>query len=242
MRIAFSGAACTGKTTTINAFLEQWPNYKLIKSDYRSVIKKTKKHSKNATAKSQKEILDILIKESAPYTFHDKVCYDRCALDNLVYTLWSHGKEIKGFNDSFVAQTIESVKEAMKTLDIIFVFTRDLMPDVVEEDGVRETDPTYIKETDNIFKAILKQAQLDIAKSPFFPKDNSPAVIDIHGTTQERLALISLYVTPDGGAYGEEQSILNIDELSEMGKLVEEQKEQLFSEKKQKLGILDFNK
>jgi hypothetical protein len=242
MRIAFSGAACTGKTTTLNAFLQQWPQYTLIKSDYRQIIKKSGKHSKKATTKSQKEILDVLVKESSAFTFHDKVCYDRCALDNLVYTLWSHGKEVRGFNDKFVAETIAGVKEAMKSIDVIFVFTRDLMPDEVESDGVRETDPAFVGETDNIFKAILKQAQLDIGKSPFFPKDNSPAVIDIHGTTEERLAQISLYVTPEGGAYGEEQSILNIDEMAKMNSLISDQKEELISEKKQKFGILDFNK
>lgn len=242
MRIAFSGAACTGKTTTLNAFLEKWPQYTLVKSDYRKIVKKSGKHSKKATSKSQKEILDILVKESLPYSFHDKVCYDRCALDNLVYTLWSHGKEVRGFSDKFVAQTIAGVKEAMKSLDIIFVFTRELMPSEIESDGIRETDPQFVTETDNIFKAILKQAQLDIGKSPFFPKDNSPAVIDIHGTTDERLAQIGLYVTPDGGAYGEEQSILNIDEMAEMNSLISDQKEKLSSEKKQKFGLLDFNK
>ncbi len=97
-------------------------------------------------------------------------------------------------------------------------------------------------ETDNIFKAILKKAQQDIGKSPFFPKDNSPALIDIHGTTEERLAQISLYVTEDGGAYGEEQSILNIDEMAKMNNLISDQKEILSSEKKQKFGLLDFTK
>ena len=242
MRIAFSGAACTGKTTTINAFLHKWNNYKLVKSDYRNIINKTKKHSKKATTKSQKEILDILVKEVEPYTLHDKVCYDRCALDNLVYSLWCHGKGIKGFNDKFIAETIESVKKAMRSIDIIFVFTRDLMPPSVETDGVRETDPVYVNETDNIFKAISKQAQLDIGKSPFFPKDDSPAVIDIHGTTEERMAQISLYVTQDGDAYGEEQSILNINELTEMKQLLLDQKEVHTDEQKQKIGLLDLNK
>lgn len=242
MRIAFSGAACTGKTTTINAFLQKWHNYTLVKSDYRKIVKKTKKHSKNATAKSQKEILDILVNEVEPYTLHDKVCFDRCALDNLVYSLWCHGKGIKGFNDKFIAQTIESVKKAMRSLDIIFVFTRDLMPPGIETDGVRETDPEYVTETDNIFKAISKQAQLDIGKSPFFPKDDSPAVIDIHGTTEERIAQIALYVTEEGNAFGEEQSILNIDELTEMKKLLVDQKEILTDEKKQSIGLLDLNK
>lgn len=242
MRIAFSGAACTGKTTTINAFLKKWSNYTLVKSDYRKLVKKTKKHSKKATSKSQNEILEILIKEVEPYTLHDKVCFDRCALDNLVYSLWCHGKEMRGFNDAFIAKTIEGVKKAMRSLDIIFVFSRDLMPPNIEKDGVRETDPEFVKETDNIFKAIAKQAQHDIARSPFFPKDDSPAVIEIHGTTEERLAQIALYVTPEGNAFGEEQSILNIEELTDMKRLLVDQKEALTDEQKQKIGLLDLNK
>lgn len=239
MRIAFSGAACTGKTTTLNAFLQKWPNYKLIQSDYRNIVKKTKKHSKSATSKSQKEILDILIKESAPFTAHDKVCYDRCPLDNLVYSLWAHGSGKKGFSEKFMAETIESVKESMRNLDLILIFSRDLMPPVVEKDGTRETDPVFVKETDNIFKAIAKQAQADIARSPFFPKDDSPGVIEIHGTTEERLAQIALYVTPEGTAYGEEQSVFNMDELNKMYSILEEQKDLLSEEQKQKLGFLD---
>lgn len=242
MRIAFSGAACTGKTTTINAFLEKWPQYTLVKSDYRKIIKKSKKHSKNVTTKSQKEILDILVKESAPFTAHDKVCYDRCPLDNLVYSLWAHGSNKKGFSEKYIAQTIETVKESMRHFDVIFIFSRDLMPPVIEEDGTRETDPVFIKETDNIFKAIAKQAQADIAKSPFFPKDDSPGVIEIHGTTEERLAQIALYVTPEGTAYGEEQSVFNMDELNKMYSLLADQKHLLTEDQKQKLGLLDINK
>ena len=59
MRIAFSGTSCSGKSTTIQHFLQKWPTYSLVKSDYRKLVKK-KKHSKNTTPKLQKEILDIL--------------------------------------------------------------------------------------------------------------------------------------------------------------------------------------
>lgn len=242
MRIAFSGAACTGKTTTLNAFLEKWPNYTFVKSEYRDLIKKTKNHSKNATAKTQREILDVLVKECSPYTAHDKVVFDRCPLDNLVYSLWAHGVERKGFTEKYIAETIEKVKESMRHFDIIFIFSRDLMPPLIEDDGIRETDAIFVKETDNIFKAISKQAQADIAKSPFFPKDDSPAVIEIHGTTEERIAQIALYVTPDGTAYGEEQSVFNMDELNKMYSLLADQKHLLTEDQKEKLGLLDLHK
>jgi len=242
MRIAFSGAACTGKTTTLNAFLDKWTNYKFVKSDYRELLKKTKNHSKNATAKIQRDILDILVKECSPYTAHDRVIFDRCPLDNLVYSLWAHGTERKGFTEEFISETIDKVKESMRCFDVIFVFSRDLMPPIIEKDGTRETDPVFVKETDNIFKAISKQAQADIAKSPFFPKDDSPAVIEIHGTTEERVAQIALYVTPEGNAYGEEQSVFNMDELNKMYSLLSDQKHLLTEDQKQKLGLLDLHK
>ena len=237
MRIAFSGAACTGKTTTINSFLEKWPNYKLINSDYRKLVRKEGKHSKRATAKMQKQILDILCEEAKPYTFHDKVVYDRCPLDNLVYSLWCHGKGKKGFTEKFIAETIESVKESMRNLDVIFVCSRKLMTGGIVNDGLREVDEGFVKEIDNIFTAISKQAQENIAASPFFVKDDSPGVIDIHGTTEERIAQIALYVTPDGNAFGEEQSLLNLDEIAKMKGLIEDQKDLLKEDQKQITNI-----
>lgn len=241
MRIAFSGAACTGKTTIIDAFLQKWQNYTVVNSKYRKIIK-NKKHSKETTPKLQKEILDILVEDSKPFTLHNNVVFDRCPLDNLIYTLWSHGKSKKGFTESFVKDTIEIVKESMRNFDIIFVCTRDLMPPLVPKNGVRETDPVYVEEVNNLFKEISKQAQNNMGKSPFFPKDDSPALIDLYGTVEERLALISLYVTPEGNAFGEEQSIVNMDEINKMYNLLVEQKDLLSEEQKQKLGILNITK
>ena len=46
--------------------------------------------------------------------------------------------------------------------------------------------------------------------------------------------LIAEYVTPEGTMYGEEESILNPDNLSDLERLVEMQKEQLDKEEKEK--------
>lgn len=240
MRIAFSGAACTGKTATVDAFLQKWPTYTLINSQYRKIIK-NKKHSKNTTAKLQKEILHILTEECNPYTLHSNVVYDRCPIDNLVYTLWAHGKDKKGFTESFVRDTIEKVKESMRKIDIIFICSRQFMPPV-ESNGVRETDPVFVNETDNIFKEISKQAQTNLGSSPFFPKDDSATLIDIHGSTKERLAQISLYVTAEGTAFGEDQSLINLDEINNMYSLLTDQKQSQADENKQKIVLTGFNK
>jgi hypothetical protein len=62
-------------------------------------------------------------------------------------------------------------------------------------------------------------------------KDNSPAIIDIYGQPHERIAQIALYVTEDGGMYGDEQSLLDLDKIAEMEKLIRDQKEALQQEK-----------
>lgn len=220
MRIAFSGAACTGKSTTLNAFLKRWPIYKLPQPTYRSLIQENN-HSKKTDKKLQKAILDFMLNQQKQFTAHDKVVYDRCGLDNIVYTLWCHEKNKKGFNRQFVDDCIEVVHESMRHLDIIFLSTRDLMGPI-EDNNTRETDPSFITETDNIFKAI--QTQLTTTGSPFFPPNDSPALIELTGTTEERMEQIAMYVTVDGDMHGEEQSLVNMDEIAKMERLLREQK------------------
>jgi hypothetical protein len=229
MRIAFSGAACTGKSTIIQHFLQKWPNYKLINSDYRKLIKK-KNHSKNTTVELQEKILDILCSEVKPYTLHENVVFDRCPLDNLIYSMWCSANNVKGFDDKFIENSLYKVRESMSCFDIIFICTRDLMPPI-EKNGIREIDPKYVEEIDNIFKAIIKKYKDTPDKLPFLKKDDSPAIIDIYGQPFERIAQIAMYITEDGDMFGEKESLLDINELTEMQKLLYEQKEALNDEK-----------
>jgi hypothetical protein len=235
MRIAISGCAASGKTTTIQHFLQRWPSYSLINSEYRTLIK-DKKHSKETTPKLQSEILDILSKECEPYTLHQNVIFDRCPIDNLVYSMWCYGNNVKGFTDKFIEESILKTRKAMQYFDVIFICTRDLMPPI-EDNGVREIDPKYVEETDNLFKAIINKYKKGAEELPFFEKNNAPAIIDIHGQPHERLAQIAMYVTEDGNMYGEDQSLINLDEFGEMTKLVREQQDALKNEKTPIFGI-----
>jgi predicted ATPase len=235
MRIAISGCAASGKTTTIQHFLQKWPNYTLINSDYRKIIK-DKKHSKNTTPKLQREILDILCKEAEPYTLHQNVIFDRCPIDNLVYSMWCYGNNVKGFDDKFIEESILKVRKSMSYFDVVFICTRDIMPPI-ESNGVRETDKEYVEETDNLFKAIVSKYKKGTETLPFLEKDNSPAIIDIYGQPHERIAQIALYVTEEGGMYGENESLLELDKLAEMEKLLREQKEAFAQEKTPIFGV-----
>lgn len=228
MRIAFSGAACTGKTTTLKAFLAKWPQYKTPEKSYRHLIT-ANKHSKNTDKKTQLAILDFMVQQQSEFTLHDNIAYDRCPLDNIVYTMWAHEKGKKGFNEQFVNKCIGRVQQGMRTLDIIFFMTRDLMGPI-EDDTKRETDPNYVMETDNIFKAIHNQLSTK-GFSPFFPQNDSPALIQLTGNVEERLEQISMYVTPEGNMYGEEQSLINMDEVSKMEQLIRDQRQMASKEK-----------
>jgi len=231
MRIAFSGAACTGKTTTLNEFLRRWPQYQVPEPSYRSLIKEDN-HSKKTTSKLQKDILQFMVDQQAKYTLHDNVVYDRCVLDNIVYSVWAFDKNKKGFTDKYINESISLVHKGMRNLDIIFYMTRDDMGPV-EENNIREVDPSYISETDNLFKAIAAQISSKGA-SPFFPPNDSPALIQLLGSIEERMEQISMYVTTEGTMYGEDQSLVNMDEIAKMERLLREQKESLQKEK----GIL----
>lgn len=235
MRIAFSGTSCSGKSTTIKHFLQKWPTYSLVNSKYRKIIDKNN-HSKNTTAKTQKDILDVLCDECKDFTQSQKVVYDRCPLDNLVYTMWCYEKGMKGFNQNMMDYTLYKVRQSMQHFDVIFLCTRDLMPPI-EDNGVREIDPSYVEEIDNIFKAILSKYKKGAEHLPFFEKDNAPAIIDIYGQPFERMAQISMYVTEEGNPFGEDQSLIDINELAEMNKLLREQGEAIKLETKNNIII-----
>ena len=106
MRIAISGTANTGKSTLIQHFLSTWSQYKTPSKSYRDILKENKlKHSTKSTVKTQFSILDFMVNQLKTYTKDDKVIYDRCPLDNLVYSLWCNEKGVEGFDSDFIEMT-----------------------------------------------------------------------------------------------------------------------------------------
>jgi predicted ATPase len=224
MRIAISGAANTGKSTLLKSFLYTWKQYKTPDKTYRDIIMdKGLEHSSKTTPENQTTILDSLIDQQKSYgKLSDKVVHDRCALDALAYTLWCNEKGVDGFTAEFVQEQITKVKDSMKNLDMIFVCKFD-NKQAIDDDGSREADLEYIQEIDNIYESLFQQYYQNVHADVFFPKDDSPAVIKLPDTAQERIDLIAEYVTPDGEMYGEESSILNPENIGELEQLVQQQ-------------------
>ena len=234
MRIAFSGTANTGKTTLIKNFLAVWSQYTTPEKTYRDLLKeKNLPHSSNTTTDTQWNILNMMIDQLQSYDKKTKVVFDRCPLDNLAYTLWAHDKGIEGFDKKYVDKCITLTKESMRHLDIIFLLRYDSSIKI-ENDGTRDIDVTYIQEIDNIFNALFEQYKQNYDADIFFPKDDSPGIIELPTSGQRRIDIISEYLTPAGELYGEEHSLFNPEKLDELEALVRQQKAALEAENKEK--------
>jgi|TARA_R110001583_G_scaffold48281_4_gene151317 predicted ATPase len=224
MRIAFSGTGNSGKTTLVKSFLYTWGNYITPERTYRDVIEEDKlSHSSNTTTDTQEKILSFMIDQIQSYNQSDKVVYDRCPLDNIAYSMWCHEKGIDGFTKDFVTEQIKLMKESMRFIDIIFLCRFDVKQKI-EDDGFRDTDINFIKEVDNIFYSLYKQYTEHPEADIFFPQGDSPCIIMLPDNSQARIDLVAEYVSPDGDMYGDEDSILNPENINELERLVEIQK------------------
>lgn len=238
MRISVSGTANTGKTTLVNNFTEVWPNYTSVKFSYREKLKSLT-HSKSCTQETQWMILNSMIDEMQSHESSEHVIYDRCPLDNLVYSLWAFDKGDGDIDQAFIDKCIPLVRESMKFIDIaFFIPLTKASPIAIVDNGTRETDPVYIDEIDNLFKALINQYHHNMERTQFFPKDDCPGIIEIFGRPQERIYLIKQYLDTNGDIIGVEgDSILNPDNLEQLSQLLEGQQNALNSEKFEKQQI-----
>jgi len=226
MRIAISGSACQGKSTLINDIIQKWPMYKRSNESYRKLIKEESiPLNKEVTEEGQLKILNCFLDDIKATSKNDFVLFDRCPLDNLVYSLWANSKNPAVMSDDFIKECIPLVKEAMHSLDIIFFTPITKFSPIPKE--VRETrniEEEYIKEIDNIFKAI-EYTYTKTGASPFFPDEDRPPIIEVFGSREERIAMVELYVNELGDAVVEETSVLDDKNLDLMAKLMSDQKD-----------------
>ena len=208
MRLAISGTAAQGKTTLLASFLKHWDMYDTPEESYRVKLPAKDKHSSKTTKETQWAILNHMIDEMQKYDKDDFVIFDRCPLDNLVYTLWSYHKNTSDIDELFVEKCIPVIRESFRLLDIIFLIPiTNVVKDDIEDDGVRDVDAEYISEIDNFFKALYKNWYNDDPR--FFPKEDRAAIVEIFGSTEERIKMLELYIDKSGKMFGEEDTLVD---------------------------------
>lgn len=219
MRIAVSGTACQGKSTLVKDFLNQWTNYSTPQKSYRDVLKeKNLEHSSSTNKDTQWHILNYMIDELQKTSKEDNIIFDRCPLDNIVYSIWSEAKKTSDIDDEFIKKCLPLVRESLRFLDVIFFIPiTKVAPVKIEEDNFRDSNPKYIEEIDNIFKAVHRD-YMNNPKSNFFVEDDRPGIIEVFGNPRERIEIIKLYLDNDGD-FIEPGNILSEEEIKEMEKM-----------------------
>lgn len=193
-KIAVCGTACQGKSTLIRDMIKRWPQLTTPEKSYRDVIReKGLTINKDGGEESQKIILDVLIDQAMADYGKQKIILDRCPLDNLVYSIWLNDKHPERMSDEAVAKTITLVYQSMKFLDaIFFIPLTNVHKVLLVPDQLREVDPVYVEEIDNIFKAVINTQKLGIDK--FFPIQDCPPIIEVFGDRETRIKMLELYI------------------------------------------------
>lgn len=238
MRISVSGTACQGKTTLIKDFLKEFPSYELATFDYRKLLEEQGLgHSKGTSKATQKAILEGMVNDILQWPLDKNIIMDRNPIDNIVYSLWAFEHGVGDIDEEFINECIPLVHESMRAFDIIFFIPITKAHKIpISEDRLRETDPEYIKEIDAIFKAINYQYFNDIKNSPFFPEDDSPAIIEVFGPREVRMHMIRQYIDVDGDLI---EATGNV--MQEMEELLTDQQKALLDDQMEELG-LDMNR
>lgn len=144
VRIAISGAQCSGKTTLINLMKNHsyFKNFDFIESFSNKIAKTSKKHSENTNLVTQLQMLYHSV--NALKDINASTIHDRCILDVIVYTGINKDIDLKLFTDSLI--------KYYKQFDFIFVLDSENIP--LESNGIRSIDPEFRSKINNIFKKV----------------------------------------------------------------------------------------
>jgi len=167
MKIAFTGAQSTGKTTLLNR-LKHDPMFNL-EFDFRDEITRRMQKKGLSINEGGNDITQLLIMNShIKNTLIDNVIMDRCALDGLIYTDWMYGKKKV---EQWVIEYAENVFNLLiDRYDYIFYLAPEFD---IEDDGVRSTDIDFRNEIVDLFDHYI-----NLYKIP---------VIKLTGTVEQRL-------------------------------------------------------
>lgn len=212
MIIGVAGSQCLGKSTFVQDFIKARPMYTTPENTYRDVLKeKGLKCNQETTPETQTLLMNCIV-DQVMYAdrLHDMIITDRTPYDVLAYSLWAHGKGLKGFDEAFIQGQIALAREVSSCYSIILHVPICKENDVkIVEDDLRDTDPIFREEIDNIFSAIF--GTYIEQQGPFFKWDDCPMVTQLFGSREERIEIVCGsfgYVNKDGVAYGEEESLV----------------------------------
>jgi len=170
MKIAFTGAQSTGKTTLLTELKSVAPysyTYTYIDEITRRMIKRGVQINEGGDDVTQLLIMNSHLKNM----LSDNVIMDRCALDGVVYTRYLYNR---GQVSEWVMDYAEKVFQLIiEKYDHIFYLQPEF---AIQHDGVRSTDEGFRDQIAKLFSEYILECEVP--------------VVHLTGTVQDRLTQI----------------------------------------------------
>lgn len=175
MRIAVIGPQNTGKSTFIKDFLEVFPDFITPGQNYRDVVQeKGLEINQKTTEESQRFIREFLLTQALENK-NPKVLFDRCVVDNYIYTRAQFERGI--IDESFLRETEKVMYASLDHLDAL-IFIPTAVSVKLVDDAVRDTDTMFVDQINCLFiETLFNIAQRSMIK-----------IIPITGTREGRIA------------------------------------------------------
>ncbi len=190
MRIAVSGTHCCGKSTLIDAFLLNHPDFSHEPEPY--IVLQEEYGEDFAAEPSLNDFhrqLEFNVQRLRHYHFGERVIYERSPVDFLAYMMAINDLQRDSMNTRIVEDALDVVTEAIQRLDVIVFLPLDDDDDDNATFGTPESeDPELRRAVDSRLGSILNGDDLDLFSA------SGPKVLEAHGSTTQRLQTLEAFL------------------------------------------------
>lgn len=180
MRVSFSGAQSTGKTTLLQACKEIYKDYKFV-DEVTRYVRRTYDVKINEIGGTETQLYILAEHIKNHLRTDENLILDRCILDGYVYTKYQVNQ---GKVSHSVLEAFNGVYNAlMDKLD--YIFYTDPSDVKLVDDGERSTDFKFRDDIINLFE--------DIINYKMSPK-NKEKIIRLKGSVDKRMQTIEKYL------------------------------------------------
>ena len=148
MKISFTGAGCSGKSTLLKKCTEYYDDkFTYVTEITRPIARMGLPINEDGNDDTQRAIIDAHIQNNKL----DDVIMDRCIVDGYVYTEWLFNQQkVNGETYEYAYNTLDDI---LNDLDIIFY----CCPLEMEDDGERSTNESFQGDIANSITQLLYQ-------------------------------------------------------------------------------------